>query len=168
VAALPDVGATLRVSVTGSNAAGTSTAYSPETPTILQPPEPPPGGVSVELGGPPQVGTELKAVHEDWTGTPTPVLGYAWERRQPGAEWIAIPNATAVTYVAALPDVGATLRVSVTGSNAAGTSTAYSPETPTILQPPEPPPADDAGDEPPASKPSASPGGSQPDPGAAS
>jgi hypothetical protein len=158
VAALADVGSVLRVSVTGSNAAGTSTAHSPETPTILQAPEPPPSGIAVELGGPPQVGTELRAVHEDWSGTPTPLLSYVWERRQPGGEWTPVPSATSVTYVAALADVGSVLRVSVTGSNAAGTSTAHSPETPTILQAP---PASDQSAEGPAGQPGPSPEGSE-------
>jgi hypothetical protein len=137
VVTVDDVGHTLSVAVTATNAAGSKPAYSAETQLVLQPPEPPPGGVAVEPGGPqaPLLGTELRAVPGDWAGTPTPSLSYAWERRLPGVEWAPIPGATSQTYVAAPPDVGSTLRVSVTGTSAAGTTTAYSAETPTIVKP---------------------------------
>lgn len=65
------------------------------------------------------------AVTGTWTGTPS--FTYQWERSPNGAgSWAAISGATASTYTAVVGDVGNFLRVKVTGTNAGGSTVAYS------------------------------------------
>jgi len=60
-----------------------------------------------------------------WTGTPT--YTYQWERSPNGSNgWVEIAAATAATYTAATADIGNFLRVKVTGTNAGGSTVAYS------------------------------------------
>lgn len=70
--------------------------------------------------------TEVQtAVTGTWTGTPS--FTYQWERSPNGAgSWVEISGATAATYTAATADVGNYLRVKVTGTNAGGSTVAYS------------------------------------------
>lgn len=60
-----------------------------------------------------------------WTGSPT--YTYQWERSPNGSNgWLEIAAATAATYTAVTADVGNYLRVKVTGTNAGGSTVAYS------------------------------------------
>lgn len=60
-----------------------------------------------------------------WTGSPT--YTYQWERSPNGSNgWVEIAAATAATYTAVTADVGNYLRVKVTGTNAGGSTVAYS------------------------------------------
>lgn len=60
-----------------------------------------------------------------WTGSPT--YTYQWERSPNGSNgWVEIAAATASTYTAVTADVGNYLRVKVTGTNAGGSTVAYS------------------------------------------
>lgn len=60
-----------------------------------------------------------------WTGTPT--YTYQWERSPNGSNgWVEIAAATAATYTATTADIGNFLRVKVTGTNAGGSTVAYS------------------------------------------
>jgi hypothetical protein len=67
--------------------------------------------------------TVLTATPGTWSGTPT--FTYQWERTS-GAVWASISGATASTYTVTAADVGSKLRIAVTATNAAGSSTAYS------------------------------------------
>jgi hypothetical protein len=78
-----------------------------------------------------------------WSGEPAPVLAPAWRRCDGhGANCAPIPGATASSYRATLADVGRTLQVAVTATNALGTATAASAVTahissaPVITHPP--------------------------------
>lgn len=98
---------------------------------------PPPGRITVEPGGPEPlpVGTKLTAVPGDWAATPEPTLSHVWERKPSEGEWGAIAGAIEQTYEAAPADTVSMLRVTVTGTNEAGTTSADAAETPTIVQP---------------------------------
>src|SRR5207302_4532535 len=72
--------------------------------------------------GPPQRGQRQSASNVSWTNRPSS-YAYQWQRcDSAGANCTAIAGATAQTYIVASTDVGFTLRVAVTASNAGGSS----------------------------------------------
>jgi uncharacterized repeat protein (TIGR02543 family) len=78
----------------------------------------PPSNISPPtISGTPQQGQTLKASTGTWTNNPTS-FGYQWNRCTTSC--VAITNATTSTYVPTSADVGDTLTVSVSASNAAG------------------------------------------------
>ncbi len=135
-----DLGHTLRVQETASNEGGTSAAASsaatgevlPEVPTITSPPT---------IGGSAQEGQTLTEVHGSWTNNPTS-YSYQWQRcDSEGANCTAISGATAQAYVLVAADVGHTMRVQETASNAGGAGIAAgSAATEIVAAPPPPPP----------------------------
>jgi hypothetical protein len=118
-----------------SNPFGTATidaeqmsVYATYTPTALPPPDlfntTPPW-----VTGTPQEGQTLTASNGDWTGTAT---GYAYQWRRcnsSGSNCANIASATSQTYVVATADVGSTIQVAVTASNATTSNTGYSVPT---------------------------------------
>src|SRR5207253_2391133 len=139
--AAADVGATLRVQVIASNAAGPSTpARSSQTAVVAQAPQPPANTSPPTISGSAQVGQALSAQAGEWSGAPTS-FAYQWLRCDEGEVGSAssrLSSASSYTLVGA--DVGATLRVQVTASNAAGPSTpARSSQTAVIAPAPQPP-----------------------------
>lgn len=128
-----DAGSTLRVAVTGRNAFGSATARSPQTAVVTPAVAPPVNTVPPAIAGTAQVGQTLTASPGTWTGAPTS-FAYQWQRCDAaGANCVDIPGATAATYVVTAADVGFTLRVRVTASNAAGSAAATSPPTPVVI-----------------------------------
>ena len=84
-----------------------------------------PGAGTVTFTGTLENAEPQTAVTGTWTGTPT--FTYQWERSPNGAgSWVAISGATANTYATDTPDIGQYLRVKVTGTNAGGSTIAYS------------------------------------------
>jgi uncharacterized protein YukE len=78
----------------------------------------------------PQTGQSLTASPGTWTGDAPIAFSYQWQRcNASGAACVAIAGATAQTYLVQSADQGNTLRVAVTGTNAAGSSTATSAAT---------------------------------------
>jgi hypothetical protein len=70
------------------------------------------------VSGTPRAGETLTARDGTWTGTPTVGFGHQWQRCDTSGKGCNnILGATAPTYVATPEDVGATLRVVVTGGN---------------------------------------------------
>src|SRR5207302_1073925 len=119
-----DVGATLRVQVTASNAAGPSTpARSSQTAVIAPAPQPPPNTRPPTIGGRAQVGQALSAQAGDRPGAPSCPARRSPRLDEGGANCSPIELASASSYTLVGADVGATLRVQVTASNAAGPST---------------------------------------------
>ncbi len=102
-------------------------------PTNTQPPT---------ISGTAQAGRVLTANPGTWTGSTPIVFTYAWLRCNPGGQnCVAIPGATQRTYTVQTADVGATLRVRVTATNADGSRNATSAQTAVVTAaPPEPPP----------------------------
>jgi acid phosphatase type 7 len=124
-----DVGATLRVAVTASNAAGSSGPVS-STATAVVSAVAPANAVAPAISGAAQVGQTLTADRGTWLGTPPISYAYQWRRCDSAGSGCAdIVGATAATYTVAALDAAGTLRIAVTASNAAGSSIASAPPT---------------------------------------
>src|SRR5579875_2529239 len=118
-----DVGNTLEVVVTASNAAGSASATSGPTSAVV--------GLPVNSALPYIVGTAaqgqtLTAYPGTWSGSPT--YTYQWQRCYQGRPCSNI-GATSATYIVGLADVNASLQVVVTATNAAGPVSATSAAT---------------------------------------
>lgn len=135
-----DVGFTVRVVVTGSNAGGSTSAASEPTATVEPsgPPAPPSNVNPPAIVGTPAVGVPLTATRGTWFGFPTG-YAYQWSRSaDDGATWTDIDGATAPGYTPTAGDVGVRLGVTVTASNTEGTASASSAATePVLSAPPE-------------------------------
>ena len=86
-------------------------------------------------------GATLTASSGAWTGSPTS-YAYQWQRCA-GAVCSSIAGASSSTYLLQLPDVGNTVQVVVTATNAAGSASAASAPTTKVtasVSPPPPPP----------------------------
>ena len=99
-------------SITGSLATSAATAVvTTVAPVNTSPPT---------VSGTAQQGQTLTADSGSWSGTAPISYTYQWQRCSPGCSNIS--GATNSTYLVAAADVGATLRVAVTGSNSSGSS----------------------------------------------
>jgi hypothetical protein len=125
-----DVGDTIKVAVTASNAGGAGApAVSSATTVVL--PLAPVNTVAPSISGTAQQGSTLTASNGTWSNGPTG-FAYSWERCASGT-CTAISGATASTYALTSADVGDTIKVAVTASNTGGTSSpATSAATATI------------------------------------
>ena len=130
-----DVGHTIRVTVTAKNADGSADATS--APTAVVSSASAPGNTQAPtISGTTQVGSTLTAANGSWSGSPTGYV-YAWNRcDQTGSSCAAIGGATASTYQLKSVDVGATLRVTVTATNSAGSTSSTSVPTAVVQSPP--------------------------------
>jgi subtilisin family serine protease len=119
-----DAGATLRVSVIATNAAGESQPATSGQSAVIQPKQQPPvNTVAPSISGAAQQGRVLSATSGTWTEAPS-AYSYQWQRcDSSGANCASITAATTRGYVLSEADAGSTLRVSVTASNEAGAST---------------------------------------------
>jgi hypothetical protein len=146
-----DVGETVRVVVTTSNSAGSASATSAATavvvdpPVVLEPPvleppvvEPPPVNsppasiVLPKISGTAVAGQTLTATTGSWSNSPTG-YAYQWQDCTPLSVLCANVNgATKSTYALGGGDVGETVRVVVTASNAGGSVDAASGVTATV------------------------------------
>jgi hypothetical protein len=83
------------------------------------------------VSGIPRDGLVLSGTRGTWTGTPPPTFDLQWERCDPSGLPICtgIPQATSSTYALLPADVGNTIRLLVTASNAGGTASALSAPT---------------------------------------
>ncbi len=123
-----DVGHTLKVLVTATNPAGTSTASSAPTATVAA--LPPSNTALPTISGTAQDGQKLTAGVGSWNGTPPLEYSYKWEVcSSTGGSCKAIAGATGETYRAISSQIGHTLRVVVTAANSAGSKSATSEAT---------------------------------------
>src|SRR6185436_3257797 len=92
-----EVGFTVRVAVTASNAGGSSSpASSSQTAVVL--PEAPANTAAPSISGTAQQGQTLTESHGTWTNSPTS-FSYQWQRcDSAGANCAPISSATASTY----------------------------------------------------------------------
>jgi len=142
--AASDVGETLRVSVTATNAAGSAAATSPATEVVTAPvkeeekeevPAAPVNSSLPTISGSPVEGQTLKAGNGTWTGSPTGYR-YQWEDCNANGEaCTSISGATAASRKLAAADVGHAVRVAVTATNAGGSTTASSLATAVVTAP---------------------------------
>ncbi|MGZ4319356.1 MAG: hypothetical protein ACXVRD_08535 [Gaiellaceae bacterium] len=86
------------------------------------------------VSGTPQQGNTLSATSGSWTGTTPITFTYQWTRcNSSGAACAAIAGATSQTYLVQAADVGQTLRVNVTATNADGSAQATSAPTDVVV-----------------------------------
>src|SRR5204862_359746 len=135
--ATADVGFTLRAAVTAKNAGGSSApAQSEPTATVL--PEAPSNTAPPTISGTAQQGSTLTEAHGSWTNNPTS-YEYQWlQCDSSGAGCTPIAGATSQTYVPVAEDVGHTIRVQETASNAGGSSAPASSAQTAVVVPPPP------------------------------
>jgi hypothetical protein len=133
VATSADVGTTLKVAVTATNSAGSSTAVSAATGVVQSSSVAPSNTALPTITGTAQDGQTLTATSGDWNGTQPITYAYQWKRCDAsGASCNLISGATSTTYLVTTADVSSTLRVTVTASNSAGFGSASSNPTATV------------------------------------
>jgi hypothetical protein len=130
--AAADVGATVRVQVTATNADGSATAASAPTPVVVA--ATPTGTVAPVLSGAARLGTTLTTSNGGWSPAATS-YAYQWQRLSAGT-FSDISGETSQTYTLAAADVGTTVRAQVTATNADGSTTAASLPSATVASPP--------------------------------
>ena len=129
-----DQGRTLRVVVTPTNAAGTGAPATSEPSATIAAPALPANTAPPSITGTTTVGETLTAEPGTWTENPTSYT-YAWERCDAaGANCTDIAGANGSTYTPIDADIGTTLRVEVTASNALGASTPQRSEPSGVIQ----------------------------------
>ncbi len=132
-----DVGHTLRVSETASNAGGSGSTVESEATGVVMPPVPVDSTLPT-VTGTTQQGETLTEHHGAWTHSPT-AYSYQWMRcDSSGAGCAAIGGATGETYGLVGEDVGHTLRVAETAGNAGGSGSAAESEATVVVVPPAP------------------------------
>ncbi|HEV3048256.1 MAG TPA: hypothetical protein VGY13_12955 [Solirubrobacteraceae bacterium] len=130
------IGKTVRVAVTASNEAGSTTALSPVSGSVAA--SPPSSTQAPSIEGAFEDGQTLTAETGSWSGTGPLDFTYAWELcNASGAECASLVGATEATLQLVSSDVGKTVRVTVTASNEAGSASATSPAgAPIVPAPP--------------------------------
>jgi hypothetical protein len=137
-----DVGHTLRVLVTAANVGGSASASSPPTGVVEEPLSPPPANTALpKISGEAIEGETLSASEGEWAGNPTS-YAYQWQHCDAaGGGCTDVGGATGSTYDLLAGDVGGTLRVVVTATNAGGSESAGSEPTEVVEASPPSPPA---------------------------
>ena len=130
---IADVGHTIRAVVTASNAAGSASTSSVQTAMVTGvPPAPPSNTALPQVSGTTTQGGTLTTTTGSWSGSPT-AFTYAWQDcNSSGGSCTIIRGASSNTYTLGSGDVGLTIRVVVTASNAGGSASATSAQTATV------------------------------------
>ncbi len=126
-----DVGGTVRVVVTATNDAGTSTPTA-SAPIAIKASSAPVSTSAPILSGPAPVtqGHPLTADPGSWSVPGPATYTYQWQRCDAqGANCVDIPGASGDTYTPSADDVGHTLRAEVTATNDAGSTTTTTPSS---------------------------------------
>jgi hypothetical protein len=136
----------IAVGVIASNTLGKAEATSlPTPPLALLAPR---GSITPPITGSNVVGQTLSVTTGTFTGTTPFTFAYQWRRCDAAgalASCTPIPGATSASYILTQADFGATLRVYVTATNAAGSDTVITNHTfPTLPKPKFSPSAADA------------------------
>jgi hypothetical protein len=126
-----DVGSTMRVVVTGTDADGPNGASSATSgPTGVVTAKPPANTTPPSVSGTAKAGQTLSATNGSWSGTPPLSFGYQWQRcNTSGNSCQNVSGANSSNYLLGSSDVSSTIRVSVTATNAGGSSSASSAAT---------------------------------------
>lgn len=133
-----DIGFALRVWIVGSNFVGSDTAITNHTFPIVDKPHFPPSAATPPTVSPtPAYGLPATATVGAYLGdNPITTVLRWWRCDATGADCHAIPKVTKLTYTPGSKDIGYTLRVSVTATNAYGTLVAQSDPSEPIAAPP--------------------------------
>jgi alpha-tubulin suppressor-like RCC1 family protein len=127
---LADVGATIRVAVTATNAAGSSAPASSTATAVITAATPPANTSLPSISGSVKDGVTLSANVGSWSGSTPLTYTYQWQScTLGGGECQSIEGATSSNYALSTSDLGTTLRVVVTASNVAGSAEATSAAT---------------------------------------
>jgi hypothetical protein len=118
-----DVGHTIEVQETASNAGGPGAPATSAATAVVPPPPAPINTAMPTITGSAQQGRVLTGHTGAWTNEPTS-YSYQWLRCDTEGSNCASIAATAPTYTLVSADVGSTLRLAVTASNAGGSSAA--------------------------------------------
>ena len=132
-----DLGSTLLVVVTATNAVGSTDATSNATALIVPAPVPPVNAVAPAISGTARQDETLTATPGTWTENPTS-FAYRWRDCDASGNACVDNGGTGATYVVQAADVGATLRVVVTATNVVGSTDATSDPTAVVALPPAP------------------------------
>jgi endoglucanase len=126
-----DVGESIDVIVTATNAGGSTPATSTQTAVVsAAAPSAPVNTVAPSIGGTPQQGSTLTASNGSWSNSPSS-YGYQWQDCSSSA-CSSISGATGSSYVLQASDVGGSIDVVVTATNAGGNGSATSARTQTV------------------------------------
>jgi Tol biopolymer transport system component len=135
---VPDIGFSIRVWITGTNVAGSDVAITNHTFPIVDKPHFAPSATT-----PPAVvgtlfpGRQLTANIGSYGGDVPIATSFVWQRCDAtGADCRTIPNAKKIVYFTTVADIGYTIRLSVTATNAYGKMTVQSPATDTVAATP--------------------------------
>lgn len=137
-----DVGQTVRVAITATNAGGSTSADSlPSVVVVALVPPAPTNLTMPAVSGKTTEGQVLSATTGAWTGNPT-TYAYQWrDCNSSGRSCSSVSGATSPDYTLAAGDVNHTMRVMVTASNGGGSSSMSSPVTAPVEGPPVAAPA---------------------------
>ena len=135
-----DLGRTIRVEVTASNAGDDSMPALSAPTAIVTALTAPVNTAEPVISGSTVAGSTLSATTGTWSGVGTITFAYRWVRcgadggLPDGSNCPSIDGATNSSYELGAVDIGMRLRVRVTASNAAGLNTATSNATDTVTQ----------------------------------
>jgi hypothetical protein len=133
-----DVGFRIRVRVTASNAGGSGSAASNPTAPVTSA-NTPVNTAPPTITGSPAIGQVLTATPGTWTGSLPITFSYKWQRcNSAGSGCLPISAPLSSTYTVISADVGVTLRVQVTATNAGGSVQAMSAPTGVVTSKPVP------------------------------
>jgi len=144
-----DTGFALKLSVTFGNPNGNTTVSAPLSAPVggsAPVPEPAPESAPVPVdiappvvSGAPEAGQMLSASSGTWSNSPT-AYAYQWSRCDTaGASCTPLAGGTGLSYALGSGDVGSTVRVEVTATNAGGSAIAPSAATAIVVAAPPPP-----------------------------
>jgi hypothetical protein len=128
-----DVGHTIRVQETASNASGSSSAATSSA-TAAVTSQAPSNVTLPTITGTAQQGQTLTEHHGTWSNEPTG-YAYQWQRCDSSGNTCKATAATGPTYVLGTEDVGHTIRVQETASNAFGPSSPASSSATAVITP---------------------------------
>ena len=140
-----NVGGTVRLSVTATNASGPTTATSASSAVVAAapPPPPPPAPVNTVLPaitGSVVEGQTLTGSTGTWSGAPTS-YSYQWQDCNAlGEGCLGVSGATGLAYKLTASDIGWTIRLAVSATNEGGMGEATSSPTALVVAAPPPPP----------------------------
>ncbi len=133
-----DVGNTVRAVVSATDTTGppaTDAASAPTAVITARAAAAPASTVPPTITGTPATGQTLTAVEGTFAGAVPVTYAYQWQRCDAtGAICTALPAVVTKTFLLTAPDVGATLRVRVTATNASGSGSATSVPTALIAR----------------------------------
>lgn len=125
-----DVGKTVRVNVTATNASGTGGPVLSGQTAVVVAATAPANTNAPELSGTLMQGQTLTVTPGTWTGTTPITYTYEWQRcNAQGANCTAFSSGTATTYTLAAADTGNRIQVRVIAKNSAGEAGKYSNQT---------------------------------------